>query len=142
MLILAGINRGSLAASSQSVLSGLSCRAYPLRFRVCECRVPAYHKFNKRRSAAVRPLSEQDAVDLWIARWLRVRPSELVRRYACDPRRIYEIWEEARFPGSRAKALTLFRDRYPGLDERIDPGPHRRIPASPGPGQMNLFADF
>lgn len=88
-----------------------------------------------------RPLSEQDAIDIWIARWLRVRPSELVRRYGCDPRRLYEIWEEARFPGTRSAALRVFQVRYPGLDTRIDPGPHRRIPLKGHPDQMSLFSD-
>ena len=67
---------------------------------------------------ARRPLTEEDAV----ARGLRIRPADLVRRYACDPRRLYEIWEETRFPGSRARALEEFRHRFPGLDVRIDPG--------------------
>jgi hypothetical protein len=49
-----------------------------------------------------RPLTEADAVDIWIARWLRIRRRDLVRRYACDPRRLYEIWEEARVAGARA----------------------------------------
>jgi hypothetical protein len=85
------------------------------------------------------PLTEQDAIDIWIARWVRVRPAELVRRYQCDPRRLYEIWEGVKFPGSRADALEVFQRRYPGLSGRFDPGPHRRIPIKPGPEQMSLF---
>ncbi len=42
---------------------------------------------------ARRPLTEEDAVDIWVARWMRVPRKELLRRYACDPRRLYEIWE-------------------------------------------------
>ena len=87
------------------------------------------------------PLTEDDAADIWIARWLRVRPKDLVRRYACDPRRLYEIWEETKFPGSRAKALALMGARYPGLEGRIDPGPHRRISNQPDPRQISLFPD-
>ena len=90
---------------------------------------------------ARRPLTEEDAVDIWIARWLRIRPLHLVRRYACDPRRLYEIWDETRFPGSRARALEEFRHRFPGLDVRIDPGPHQRIPMAPHPDQLRLFPD-
>ena len=86
-----------------------------------------------------RPLTEDDAVQIWIARWLKIRPKELVRRYACDPRRLYEIWEEARFPGSRAKALEHLRARYPGVGERIDAGPHRRVAHTPHPDQLPLF---
>ena len=90
---------------------------------------------------ARRPLTADDAVDIWIARWLRVRPKHLVRRYACDPRRLYEIWEETRFLGSRANALQVFRARFPGLEGRIDPGPHRRVPLTPHPDQLALFPE-
>jgi len=76
-------------------------------------------------------LSEEDAVDIWIARWLRVRRKDILARYGCDPRRLYEIWEQQRFVGSRDKALTAFRARYPGLMDRVDFGPHRRIPRRP-----------
>ncbi len=87
-----------------------------------------------------RPLTEADAIDIWIARWLRIRRKDLLLRYGCDPRRLYEIWEEARFPGSRAKAAELFAARHPGLIDRIDFGPHRRIPRRPPPElQPGLF---
>lgn len=101
-----------------------------------------FSAYTRPRSRPAAPLTDKDAIDIWIARWLRVRPSELVRRYNCDPRRIYEIWEEARFPGSRSKALAVFNDRYPGLGLRKDPGPHRRISQKPGPNQMSLFAEL
>jgi hypothetical protein len=78
-----------------------------------------------------RLLVETDAVDIWIARWLRVRRKELLARYGCDPRRLYEIWEEKRFAGSRDKAQALFAERYPGLVNRIDYGRHRTIPRKP-----------
>jgi hypothetical protein len=86
-----------------------------------------------------RPLTEADAVDIWIARWLRVRRRDLIQRYGCDPRRLYEIWEEARFAGSRAKAFEAFRERFPSLTDRVDPGPHRRVPRAPHPDQLPLF---
>ena len=87
-----------------------------------------------------RPLGEADAVDIWIARWLRVRRKELVARYGCDPRRLYEIWEEKQFIGSRDKALELLRQRHPSLLDRVDCGPHRRIPRGvPGELQPGLF---
>ena len=75
-----------------------------------------------------RALTEADAVEIWIARWLRTRPKSLVARYGCDPRRLYEIWWGERFPGSRAKAEKLFRERYPAAVERTSFG-YRRIPA-------------
>ena len=87
-----------------------------------------------------RTLTEADAIDIWIARWLRVRRKDLLTRYGCDPRRLYEIWEEQRFLGSRAKALSLFHERYPNLIDRVDFGLHRRIPrAIPPDLQPSLF---
>jgi hypothetical protein len=90
--------------------------------------------------SAPRRLTEGDAVDIWIARWLRIRRKDLLIRYGCDPRRLYEVWEGTRFPGSHAKALELFRERYPALIDRIDYGAHRRIPRGvPAELQPSLF---
>jgi hypothetical protein len=91
-------------------------------------------------AVAQRPLTEADAVDIWIARWLRIRRKDLVRRYACDPRRLYEIWEGERFPAARATALELFEARYPTLLDRVDFGPHQRHSRTPHPGQLSLFS--
>ena len=92
---------------------------------------------------ARRSLIEADAVDIWIARWLRVRRKELLARYDCDPRRLYEIWEGKRFAGSRDKARALFVERYPGLADRIDYGRHRTVPRKP-PAELQpgLFDDL
>lgn len=87
----------------------------------------------------VKRLTEADAVDIWIARWLRIRRRDLIARYGCDPRRIYEIWEEVRFPGARAKAIAIFRERHPGLVDRIDYGRHQRVSRSSHPDQLSLF---
>jgi hypothetical protein len=93
---------------------------------------------------AARPyglrLTEADAVDIWIARWLRIRLKVLIARYRCDPRRLYEIWSGERFPETRAKALAIFEQRHPGLAARVDIGNHRRRPKKPDPGlQPDLF---
>ena len=90
-------------------------------------------------NALQKPLSEADAVDIWIARWLRIRRKDLLARYGCDPRRLYEVWEESRFPGARAKAIAIFQDRYPGLVDRIDYGRHQRISRTVHPDQLCLF---
>ncbi len=90
-------------------------------------------------TAMPRALTEADAVDIWIARWLRVRRKDLLDRYGCDPRRIYEVWQEERFPGTRAKAIELFRVRYPALVDRIDYGRHTRISRTVHPDQLSLF---
>lgn len=91
--------------------------------------------------AARRPLTEEDAVAIWIARWLGIRRADLVRRYGCDPRRLYEIWEGARFPEARARALELFQERYPSLLDRVDFGPHQRISREVHPDQLQLFEE-
>ncbi|MBU1209931.1 MAG: hypothetical protein KJ587_01500 [Alphaproteobacteria bacterium] len=92
------------------------------------------------QSHAPRIISEAEAIDIWIARWLRVRRIEILRRYNCDPRRLYEIWEGRKFPESRGRALKLFKERYPELVERTDFGNHRVIPRSNNtPEQMGLF---
>ena len=87
-----------------------------------------------------RTLSEQDAVDIWIARWLRIRRKDILLRYGCDPRRIYEIWEGVKHPASRSKALARFESEYPALMDRVDFGGHRRIPRNDvSPDQLTLF---
>ena len=89
-----------------------------------------------------RRLTEADAIDIWIARWLRIRRTDLIARYGCDPRRLYEIWEGRRFPASREKALARFAELHPRLADRIDFGLHRRIPRTVAPDrQGDLFAD-
>jgi hypothetical protein len=93
-----------------------------------------------RSSARQRQLTEADAIDIWIARWLRIRRKDLIDRYGCDPRRLYEIWEGKRFAGSREKALAVFAERHPGLAVRIDFGLHSRIPRVVAmDGQLELF---
>jgi hypothetical protein len=95
---------------------------------------------NRASRAPARALSEADAIDLWIARWLRIRRKDLVARYGCDPRRIYEVWEGRKHPAARQKALELFRSQYPWLMDRVDFGPHRRIPRDfDCPNQLSLF---
>src|SRR5690606_24296948 len=86
-----------------------------------------------------RALTEADAIDVWIARWLRARPIDLCRRYQCDPRRLYEIWEGQRFPAAREKAWQIFQERYPGLVDRVNLGLHRRMPRGRHPDQLELF---
>lgn len=89
-----------------------------------------------------RTLTEADAIDIWIARWLRVRRKDLIARYRCDPRRLYEIWEGARFAGARGLAIERFQALHPTLMDRVDFGPHRRIPRASHPDQLPLFGDL
>jgi len=91
----------------------------------------------------VNGLTEANAVDIWIARWLQVRRKDILARYGCDPRRLYDIWEGKAFPRSRDQALVEFSERFPMLSGSVDTSLHRRI-ARPGPlpGQPMLFAEL
>lgn len=91
------------------------------------------------RPAVTGRLTEADAVQIWIARWLKVRTCDLLKRYSCDPRRLYEIWAEERFAGSRAKAWEQFTSQFPQLADRVDAGLHRRISRTAHPDQLGLF---
>ena len=86
-------------------------------------------------------LTAEDAVDIWVLRWLNVRRKDILARYGCDPRRLYEIWWEERFVGSRARAMARFREEYPALADRVDYGPYRRLAQRhlPADGQLRLF---
>jgi hypothetical protein len=89
-----------------------------------------------RRAAS---LTEADAIEIWIARWLRTRPRDLVVRYGCDGRRLYDIWWGKTFPGSRSRAKQVFIERYPGSADRSDFG-YRKIPrGGSDPRQGSLF---
>ena len=95
-----------------------------------------------KRKPPCKTLNDTDAIDIWIARWLNIRRIDIVRRYGCDPRRIYEIWEGTRHPESRDRALKVFLKRYPTLKDRVDFGKHRRIPRThEHPDQLPLFTE-
>ena len=89
---------------------------------------------------AVTRLGADDAVDIWILRWLNVRRKDILARYGCDSRRLYEVWWEERFVGSRKRAMALFRERYPALADQVDYGPYKRIARkSDEDRQLSLF---
>jgi hypothetical protein len=72
-------------------------------------------------------LTEADAIEIWIARWLRLRRGEILKRYPGDPSRLYQVWWGERFPASRGKAQAEFERRYPWAADRTAFG-YRRIP--------------
>jgi hypothetical protein len=89
--------------------------------------------------APARELTAADAVEIWLARWMKTPRKRICARYGCDPRRIYEVWEGTRLPASRALALERLRAEYPGLAASVDSSRHRRIPRGRHPGQLELF---
>ena len=100
---------------------------------------PSFTAHEGKRVAVGRALTEADAIDIWIARWLRVKRKHLIARYQCDPRRLYEIWEGTRFASARKQAIERFSVLHPTLVDRIDFGTHRRIPRAVHPDQLALF---
>ena len=98
-----------------------------------------HHRWAPLNPSAPRSLTEAHAIDIWIARWLRIRRRDLCQRYNCDPRRLYEIWDGSRFPAAQDKARALFIERYPSIVDRIDFGHHRRLSRDVHPDQLGFF---
>jgi hypothetical protein len=88
---------------------------------------------------AVKALSEADAIDIWIMRWMRIRVTDIRKRYGCDSRRLYEVWEQTKHPAARAKAEAKFRVLHPNIVDRIDYGAHKRVSKEESPDQLGLF---
>ena len=122
--------------------AGLRRRADRIETSKLNEMVVALFESSSEARSPVRALSETDAVDIWIARWLNIRRRDLVARYGCDPRRLYEIWEGRKHPAARELALKRFEAEFPGLLDRVDFGPHRRVPRDRNnPDQLPLFGD-
>lgn len=90
---------------------------------------------------AAHPLTEVEAVEIWIARWLRIRRKDLIAKYGCDSRRLYEIWWGDRYPHAKDKARELFTERYPGLVDRTTFS-YRRIPRKPARPDLGEQGDL
>jgi hypothetical protein len=96
---------------------------------------------------AKRKLTYEDSIDIWIRFWLRHERHEIVREYEQNPMRVYEIWWEEKFVGSREDAEITFRTRYPDISRRTDFSPlkktrkfvSRRIAGTKDKGQGRLL---
>ena len=88
--------------------------------------------------------NDEQAIEVWIAKWLGTGVQALVERYKRSPFRFYEVWTEEKNIGSRLAALRQFAREHPELLEITDTSPHvqkrkvipRQIDNS---GQMSLF---
>ena len=110
---------GDVALQSRSALWPLPARPSPPRRQA-----GAAHGSRRHRHLD-RPLA-QDAAQ------------GLLARYGCDPRRLYEIWEEKRFAGSRDKALAL-SGALSGPDGSGGFRPASAHPAPPAAGPATVF---
>jgi len=73
-----------------------------------------------------RKLTRDDAIDIWIRRWLKHERHQIIRDFDQNPMRIYEVWQEETFKGSREDAEIVFRTNYPHLVSQTDFAPHKK----------------
>ncbi|WP_092159815.1 hypothetical protein [Bosea sp. CRIB-10] len=69
-------------------------------------------------------LTNEDAVEIWLLKWKGEYIKRISAQFDIDPRRIYEILTEEKFPGSRLEALNRFRRDLPSLAARTNTDPH------------------
>ncbi len=75
---------------------------------------------------AKRKLTYEDAIEIWIRRWLGEERVAIVLEFEQNSYRVYEVWEEEAFVGSREDAEITFRTRYPALAKNVDFAPHKK----------------
>lgn len=91
-------------------------------------------------------LTFDDAVTIWLRRWLGDEKQRIIIDLQQNAIRIYEIWEEKTFKGSREVAKRIFEEKYPHIVAKTDFSPHRpsrrlvpRRDDPPGEQQGSLF---
>ena len=75
---------------------------------------------------AKRKLTYDDAIEIWIRRWLGEERVSIALEFEQNSYRVYEVWEEEAFAGSREDAEITFRTRYPALAKNVDFSPHKK----------------
>ncbi|MBW6424587.1 hypothetical protein KX729_24350 [Rhizobium sp. XQZ8] len=89
--------------------------------------------------------SDEEAIEIWKAKWRGEGVQSLVLRYKKSPFRFYEIWTEAKNPGTRLIAFEQFKHEAPHLALHVDTSPHtpKRKVIVPPPGdsspQLDMF---
>lgn len=90
-----------------------------------------------------RKLTNEDAVEIWVRMWLGEEKHAIILDFEQNPARVYEVWWEEGFIGSREIAEESFRTRYPGRAATTDFSPLVRGRWARRPGvdrdQMDLF---
>lgn len=84
--------------------------------------------------------SDDQAIEIWKAKWRGETIQSLIKRYGENPFRFYEIWKEDRNKGTRLIAFEQFKAEDPKLAARTKPEPHkekRRVVPKP-PNQPGL----
>lgn len=70
--------------------------------------------------------TNEQAKEIWKAKWLGVGPQKLVEKYKKSPFRFYEVWGEEKNVGTREEALSEFTHEHPELVATTDFSPHQR----------------
>lgn len=88
--------------------------------------------------------SDEQATEIWKAKWAGVPIQTLTQKYRANPFRIYEVLSEQRNAGTRISAFEQLKRENPTLASRIDTSPHvpkRMVVARPPdiPDQYRLF---
>ena len=68
--------------------------------------------------------TDEEAVEIWKAKWRKEGVQSLVVRYKKSPFRFYEIWTEQKNAGTRLVAFEQFKREEPALALHTDPSPH------------------
>ncbi|MGS4887180.1 hypothetical protein [Roseibium sp. MB-4] len=66
-------------------------------------------------------LTEQEAINGTIERWLGAKVRDLSSKYDVDPRRWYEVWRGEAYPNARSQAYEILADKYPEIAKETDP---------------------
>ncbi len=70
-------------------------------------------------------LSLEEAIQIWILRWLGEQKQAIILRFGQNPLRVYEVWTEETHKGSREIAMKRFKKLHPKLAKTTDFSPHQ-----------------
>jgi hypothetical protein len=68
--------------------------------------------------------TDDQAIEIWKARWCGTTIQALIRKYGENPFRIYEVLSEERNGGTRLVAFEQLKIENPIVAARTDPKPH------------------
>lgn len=93
-----------------------------------------------------RKLTKEDAIQIWIRKWLGHEKQQIILDFGQNPLRVYEVWQQDAFRGSREIAIGRFCQLYPELADKTDFSPHvkkrklvSRARGADGDGQTSLL---
>ncbi len=88
-----------------------------------------------------RRLTYDEAIVVWIGRWLGISTRKLAQRFDVDARRLYEIWMLEKHARSFNEAERIFRALFPNRIATTSFTAHRKRHRWSIPGQLDLFLE-